>query len=108
VGPPGIVLVGEGNPNRVKPLLASERRRHERVVAETPVQEVIVGDGPGEVPLNKLVKYVMKLDKTTKPAQITDILARLRAIDAQGANMPIPKGPIPTSMKGQRGNMRGR
>ena len=35
VGPPGIVLVGEGNPGRVKALLTSERRRHERV-ATTP------------------------------------------------------------------------
>jgi hypothetical protein len=39
---------------------------------------------------------------------MTDILARLRALDAQGRNIPIPKGPIPTSMKGQRGNLRGR
>jgi hypothetical protein len=108
VGPPGIVLVGEGNVNRVKPLLASERRKHERVVSETPVTEVIVGYGEGEVPLDKLVRHVMKLPRTTKPAQMTDILARLRALDAQGRNLPIPKGPVPTSMKGQRGNLRGR
>jgi hypothetical protein len=108
VGPPGIVLVGEGNPNRVKPLMASERRRHERVVADVPVQEILVGYGEGEVPLNKLVKHVMKLKKNTKPAEMTDILARLKAIDAQGRNIPIPKGPVPTSMKGLRGNMRGR
>ena len=31
VGPPGIILVGEGNPGRLKSLLTSERRRHERV-----------------------------------------------------------------------------
>ena len=108
VGRPGIVLVGEGNPNRVKPLLASERKKHERVVADVPVQEIVVGYGEGEVPLNRLVKHIMKLPKTTKPAEMTDILARLRALDAQGRNIPIPKGPIPTSMKGQRGNLRGR
>jgi uncharacterized membrane protein YuzA (DUF378 family) len=108
VGPPGIILVGEGNPNRVKPLLAAERRKHERVISDIPVQEILVGYDEGEVPLNKLVRHIMKLKKTTKPAEITDILARLRALDAQGRNMPIPKGPIPTSMKGQRGNLRGR
>ena len=42
VGPPGIVLVGEGNPNRLQPLLATERRKHERVAAETPIHEVVV------------------------------------------------------------------
>ena len=58
VGPPGIVLVGEGNPTRVKALLATERRRHERVAAEVPIHEVIVGNDEGQVPLPKLVKYV--------------------------------------------------
>ena len=41
-------------------------------------------------------------------AQVTDILARLRALDAQRGTLPIPKGPVPTSMKGMRGNLRGR
>ncbi len=108
VGRPGIILVGEGNSNRVKPLMSSERRKHERVVSEVPVHEILVGYGEGEVPLNKLVRHIMKMKKTIKPAEITGILARLRALDAQGRNMPIPKGPVPTSMKGQRGNLRGR
>ncbi|RNL64282.1 DUF4191 domain-containing protein [Nocardioides marmoriginsengisoli] len=108
VGPPGIVLIGEGNPNRLKPLLLAERRKHERVVAETPIHEVYVGDGPGEVPLRKLVRYVSKLGRNLKPAQMTDVLARLKALDANRSNVPLPKGPVPTSMKGARGNMRGR
>jgi hypothetical protein len=108
VGPPGIVLIGEGNPNRLKPLMASERRKHERVVSETTITELIVGNGPGEVPLNKLVRRVSKLPRTQKPAQMTDVLARLKALDANRSNVPLPKGPIPTSMKGARQNMRGR
>jgi len=28
IGPPGIILVGEGNPGRLKALMTSERRRH--------------------------------------------------------------------------------
>lgn len=108
VGPPGIVLIGEGNPNRLKPLMASERRKHERVVSEVTITEVYVGDGPGEVPLRRLVKHVTKLRKTLKPAAMTDVLARLKALDANRSNIPLPKGPIPTSMKGARQNMRGR
>jgi hypothetical protein len=108
VGPPGIVLIGEGNPNRLKPLMASERRKHERVVAETAITELIVGNGPDEVPLRKLVRRVSKLPRTLKPAAMTDVLARLRALDANRSNIPLPKGPIPTSMKGARQNMRGR
>lgn len=108
IGPPGIVLVGEGNPNRLKQLMISERRKHERVVAEVPVHEVLVGDGEGQVPLTKLVKHVRKLGRNVKPAEMTDILHRLRALDAQRPKVPMPHGPMPTTMKGMRQNLRGR
>jgi hypothetical protein len=39
---------------------------------------------------------------------MTDILNRLKALDATRSNIPLPKGPVPTSMKGMRQNMRGR
>jgi Domain of unknown function (DUF4191) len=108
VGPPGIVLVGEGNPNRIRQLMANERRKHERVAAETPIHEVVCGDGEGEVPLPKLVRVVQKLGRDVKPAEMTDILNRLKALDANRSPIPMPKGPVPTSMKGMRGNLRGR
>lgn len=108
VGPPGIVLVGEGNPTRLKGLLASERRRHERVVSDTPIFEVLSGNSPGAVPVPRLMRHVTKLGRNIKPAQMTDVLQRLKAIDAQRSNMPLPKGPVPTSLRGARQNLRGR
>lgn len=108
VGPPGIVLIGEGNPHRLKTLLASERRKHERVASEVAIHEVIVGDEPDQVPLQRLVKHCTKLKKTLKPAEMTDVLQRIKALDAHRGSIPIPKGPMPTSMKGMRGQMRGR
>jgi hypothetical protein len=108
VGPPGIVLVGEGNQNRLRTLMANERRRHERVAADTPIREVICGNGEGEVPLPKLVRHVQKLGRDVKPAEMTDVLNRLKALDANRSPVPMPKGPVPTSMKGLRGNLRGR
>lgn len=108
VGPPGIVLVGEGNPTRVRALMASERRKHERVVAETPIHEVICGNGEGEVPLTKLVRHITKLGRKVKASELTDVLSRLKALDAHRSSIPLPKGPMPTNMKGQRNNMRGR
>ncbi len=108
VGPPGIVLVGEGNPTRLRALMASERRKHERVAADTPIHEVVCGRGEGEVPLPRLVRHVQKLGRAVKPAELTDVLNRIKALDANRSNIPLPKGPIPTSMKGMRGQMRGR
>jgi hypothetical protein len=109
VGPPGIVLVAEGSsPTRVKQLLATERKKHERVAYEVPIHEVVCGRGEGEVPLPKLVRHVQKLGRSVKPAEMTDILQRLKALDAQRGKLPLPKGPIPTSMKGMRSQQRGR
>lgn len=108
VGPPGIVLVAEGNVNRVKPLLVSEHRKHERVAGDYPVHDVVVGDAEGQVPLPKLVRHIQKLGRDVKPAEMTDLLNRLRALDAQRGKAPIPKGPMPTSMKGMRGGLKGR
>ena len=108
VGPPGIVLIGEGNINRLRPLLTSERRKHERVTSETPIHEIVVGHEPGQVPLAKLTKHVTKLGRKVKPAQMTDVLARIKALDANRSAIPMPKGPMPTSMKGMRGSQKGR
>lgn len=108
VGPPGIVLVGEGNPGRAKQLLAAEKKKHERVAADYPVHEVLVGNEEGQVPLTKLVRHVQKLGRQVKPAEITELRQRLRALDAARPKVPMPRGPVPTSMKGMRGNLRGK
>lgn len=108
VGRPGIILVGEGNPSRVRSLLAAERKKHARIVGEdVPVLEVVVGRGEGEVPLPKLVKHVRKLPKAIKPAEQTAVLNKLKALDAMRPAAPMPRGPVPTSMKGARRQMRG-
>ena len=88
--------------------MGNERRKHERVASETPIFEIVSGEGPGAVPVPKLTRHVTKLGRNIKPAEMTDVLQRLRALDANRSTMPIPKGPVPTSMKGARGNMRGR
>ena len=108
VGPPGIVLVGEGNPNRLKSLLGNERRKHERVASEVKIHELVAGEGAGAVPVNKLARHVTKLGRNLKPEEMTDVLARLKALDANRSNIPMPKGPMPTNLKGARQNMRGR
>jgi hypothetical protein len=56
VGPPGIVLVGEGNPNRLRQLLATERASTSGSPPTPRSTRSSCGDGEGEVPLPKLVK----------------------------------------------------
>lgn len=108
VGRPGVVLVGEGQHARVKNLLGAEVKKHRRIVGDgVPITTLIVGRGEGEVPLPDLVKRVKKLKKAIKPAQQTDVLYKLKALDAMRPAAPMPRGPVPTSMKGARKMMRG-
>jgi hypothetical protein len=56
VGRPGVVLVGEGAPQRVRGLLAQERKRLSRAVGDAPIHTIVVGspdvDGADVVPLD--------------------------------------------------------
>jgi len=107
VGPGGIILIGEGAPTRVRTLLASEAKKHEQVAYGVAVTSLMMGDGEGQVPLAKLTKHLQKLPKKLEPSQVTDVKARLRALDAARPKVPIPRGPLP-SMKGANRAMRGR
>jgi len=108
VGRPGIILVGEGVPSRVRNLLAAEKKKHARVAGEVPIVDIVVGDGEGQVAIPKLIKHIQKLPKSTTPAEITELMQRLRALDAMRPQAPVPHGPMPTSTKGARKMMQGR
>jgi hypothetical protein len=104
VGRPGVILVGEGtSANRVTNLLTQEKRRHARVVGETPVIDVIVGNEPDQVPLRRVAKHVMKLPRSLRPAEVTELRSRLRALGTQP--LPMPKGPLPRNVKVPRSQM---
>ncbi|WP_055602840.1 DUF4191 domain-containing protein [Streptomyces aureus] len=103
VGRAGIVLVAEGNPNRVKALLAAEKKRMSRVVVDVPVTDIIVGDGEGQVPLKKVRTTMLKLPRVLTGPQVTAANDRLRAMGDLMSNMPLPKGPMPKGMRMPRG-----
>jgi F0F1-type ATP synthase assembly protein I len=111
LGPGGLVLIGEGEPGRLKQLLAGEVKKHQRVAYGVKVTTIIMGEADGQVPLTKLADHIKKLPKTLQPNQITDVKQRLRALDAVRPPIPVPRGPMPTSprqAKGSRQAMRGR
>ena len=103
VGRPGIVLVAEGNVNRLRPMLAEEKRRMNRLIGNVPVIDIIVGDGEGQVPLKKLHMHLTKMPRTLPATQVTQINERLRAMGDMMSNAPIPKGPLPKSARMPKG-----
>jgi hypothetical protein len=95
-GKAGIILVGEGTP-AVRALIQDERKKMERFLSGVPVTEVLVGENAGQVSIRKLHKHLKKLPKKLSTAQLREVRARLRSVG--GLNIPMPKGPMPTSAK---------
>lgn len=93
LGRPGVVLVGEGAPARVRPLLAQEKKRIARVAGDAPIYDILVGDEEGQVPLRKLSSHVMKLPRNLSGAELNALRKRLSALG--GSRMPVPGGPLP-------------
>ncbi|HEX5568064.1 MAG TPA: DUF4191 domain-containing protein [Streptomyces sp.] len=103
VGRSGVVLVGEGNPNRLRGLLTSEKKRTVRMLGEVPVHEVIVGNGEGQTELKKLRTTLLKFPRVLQGHQVTEINDRLRAMGDLMSNLPLPKGPMPKGMRMPKG-----
>ena len=96
VGRPGVILIGEGSPNRLASLLAAEKKRVARVAYEVPIVEFQVGNGEGQVPISKLQRKIMRLPRQLKPAAVSDINHRLKALQP---SLQAPKGPIPRNFR---------
>ena len=96
VGRPGVILIGEGSPARLTGLLAAEKRRVARVAYEVPIFEFQVGNEEGQIPLSKLQRKVMRLPRNLKPAAVSDLNHRLKALQP---SLQAPKGPIPKNIR---------
>jgi hypothetical protein len=98
LGRPGVILVGEGAAGRVKPLLAQEKKRTARVVGDTPIYDITIGTGEGDVRLAKLNRYLVKLPANLSKDQVGALEKRLAALGGSRA-IGLPKGPMPQGAK---------
>jgi hypothetical protein len=80
VGRPGVILIGEGSPNRLASLLSAEKKRVARVAYEVPIYEFVI----------------MRLPRQLKPAAVSDVNHRLKALQP---TLQAPKGPIPRNVR---------
>ena len=94
IGRPGIILVGEGAPTRVRTLVGNRKRELSRLIGDTPIYDVSVGDAEGQLGLRELERHFAKLPQNIKAARVNELDSRLKAL--KPATLPIPKGPMPT------------
>lgn len=108
IGRCGVVMVGEGNPQRVRSLISQERRRLVRVIGNADLRDFVVGNDEGQVPLGKLRVNLMRLPRTVSAKDVNSLDKRIKALSARPQ---MPKGAIPKNMrpsKGAQRSMRGR
>lgn len=100
VGRPGVIFVAEGVPSRVKPLLAQEKKRTARLIGDTPIYDIMVGNGEGEVPLSKLERHLNKLPGNISVKEMDSLESKLTALSTKGGlGAAVPKGPMPAGAK---------
>jgi hypothetical protein len=97
IGRPGVILVAEGAPHRVRNLLAQEKKRTARLIGKIPIYDIVVGNEEGQVPLRKLQAHLTKLPSNISAKQMDVVEGRLAALGSR--NAALPKGPLPPGAK---------
>jgi hypothetical protein len=97
VGRAGVVLVGEGAPHRVRGLIAQEKKKIARVAGDTPIYDITVGTGEGDIRLAKLNRYLLKLPNNLSKQEVSALDKRLAALNS--SRVAMPQGPLPQGAK---------
>ncbi len=103
IGRPGVILLGEGNPQRVKALLGQERKRLSKVIGNAPLYDYVVGSEEGQLPVRKLRTTMLRLPRNLTGKDVNALDKRLSALMARPQ---MPKGAIPKNMRPSKGAFR--
>ncbi|MDN5682782.1 DUF4191 domain-containing protein [Corynebacterium glyciniphilum] len=96
VGVPGVILVGEGSRHRLKPMMAQERKRLARILGNTPIYDVYIGEGEGEVQIRKLQNHLVRLPRNIKKNEVDALNSKVESIARlHSRESMLPKGPMP-------------
>jgi hypothetical protein len=103
IGRPGVILLGEGQPQRVRSLMGQEKRRLSKVIGNAPLYDYLIGSGDGQLSIRKLRTTVMKLPRNLTGKDVNALDKRLAALMARPQ---MPKGAIPKNMRPSKGAFR--
>jgi hypothetical protein len=96
IGRPGVILLAEGNPGRIRGLLGQEKKRLSKVIGTATLHDFVVGGGEGEVPHRKVRTTLMRLPRTLTGKEVNALDLRLKALTSRPQ---MPKGAIPKNMR---------
>jgi hypothetical protein len=98
IGRPGVILLAEGNPSRIRGMLGQEKRRLAKVIGSTDLHDFVIGNEEGQIPIAKLRTTLMKLPRTITGKEVNALETRLKALTARPQ---MPRGAIPKNMRPQ-------
>lgn len=96
IGKPGVILLGEGSPQRVRAMIGQEKRRLAKVIGNAPLYDYVIGTGEDELSIRKLRTTLTKLPPNLKPKDVNALDRRLTAL---AARPQLPRGAIPKNMR---------
>lgn len=105
IGRSGIIVVSEGNHNKVRRMFEVEKKKINRIVPNVPIFLVETGSEENQVKLAKLVKTIKKFKSVLNKNEVHAISKRLNAI---GTGLPIPKGVDPRKIRPDRKATKGK
>ncbi len=109
IGNPGVVLVGEGDENRVKAMMAREKKTLARFLGDTPIYEIMAGSGEGQVPVKKLQREMLWFPRNYNKDAANKLASRVESMEKiRDARSALPKGPLPKGARQQSMNRRAR
>ena len=103
IGRPGVILLGEGQPQRVRGLLGQEKKRLSKVIGNAPLLDFVLGNEEGQLPIRKLRTTLMRLPRNLTGKDVNALDTRLGALMARPQ---MPKGAIPKNMRPSKGAFR--
>mgnify|MGYP004492806699 CR=1 FL=1 len=103
IGRPGVILLGEGQPQRVRSLMGQEKRRLSKVIGNAPMYDYLIGQEEGELSIRKLRTTMLKLPRNLTGKDVNALDKRLAALMARPQ---MPKGAIPKNMRPSKGAFR--
>jgi hypothetical protein len=103
IGKPGVILLGEGDPQRVRGLLSQEKKRLVKVIGNAPIYDYVIGTEEGQLSVRKLRSTMLRLPRNLTGKDVNSLDKRLGALMSRPQ---MPKGAIPKSMRPSKGAFR--
>jgi hypothetical protein len=99
----GVILVAEGQPQRLRPMLGEQKRRLGKVIGDAPLYDYIIGNEEGQLSIRKLRMTLLRLPNNLTGKEVNQLD---RALTALTSRPTMPKGQLPKDLRPPKGAMR--